>query len=1119
MSSTNQTSSKSTRSRYSSPSAGTQNRSSVTKEQRNFMRSWLEPPVQNKPSFQDAGLMRSGVLENMAPLGTLPKANALKKTTTSKTTRSSPSPADEDFTSAPAPTVRKTTFKVMPYSQTVALATIEASSATPSRSPSVPALDMEVQQSRSQSPLSRPSHLPLVIDDGADEDYVPKKTKKPRRSTAKKLGKAASEETPGVAESTAEPTTTTRRQSARHKTRRQSSPTPPQPATFRAPSSTRDREPEDKEMADKVVELAVEEALDFHRYPTAFAIRLLYDDYQNDPHFVAMIEDIAHQRADIETLQEFTRLVKEKKKDGARNGNAYDYFVPPSDGSRASPSKAQPAPYADLLTMDMGTIKDQESDQGSEEPPNKRPKLEPTESLVMNGTGVGCSGAARPLHDTPQKAPAASAKGTPGSRKSPRKKHRSDSLSSLSSLSSIDVDELDFSTFAANTAAASGEEEDLEEDGVDAPGAAPTPAVTRQPIKPSHKKPASKKKDAAGPKPARSSNTTQHPPSSSSSDLSMPATVINDGASHQPPGTLKFPSRYGDAGELKPYERKKLLTKAKNNEALKEAIEHSFTREPLAADLSYETLPAAQTPVARAQSIVESVRSAVRTPAPGSRTTRAAKRSHDELDEQPSSPTSISIRPDLDPPSGRPSRAATPTNPRSGKRARGGLRVKTSPMKKKGTAAGVPRSSGDRPSPLGFGPPNDKDDNDDSCYACGGNGELVCCDGCSYAFHFACIDPPLNQATAGDEWYCNECTYRAYPSIGEKKGVFGSLLSLMDRKNSRAFRLPERLRDYFEGVKTGPEGEYEEVAPGGPKTSRPNRKGYTEEPFDFYRIRNTDGTAALCHMCHKAASENRALLPCSECPLNWHLDCLDPPLACPPLPRTFRCPCHADDTPRGLMAKLAPAHKLRKIKGAPVIEQAYGRGLTNNGCIEIEEDSEDENEAQYQNFGRVYRVPERGVKLDFISRVKKNRWRAPPLAVGTSDPARMNAPTVRSLEEQQAALNLAQLSQGSSDGVSNLVRAMVTQASPAVVSLMAAADAERMAAGELGELDVVALESMLAQADAIRASVTRLLAKRGHPAVQESSSQLETTTATPPTDNGAHEVKRRRSNDSAMQLD
>lgn len=639
------------------------------------MRSWLEPPVQNKPSFQDAGLLRSGVLENMAPLGTLPKANALKRTTMGKTTRSSPSPGEEDVASAPAAVVRKTTFKVMPYSQSVALATTETSSAPASRSPSVPALEMEVEQSRSQSPLSRPSHLPLVIDDGLDEDYVPKKTKKPRKSAAKQNGQIASEETVGASEITTEPATT-RRQSTRRKTRRQSSPTPPQPAAFRAPSSTRDREPEDKDMADKVVELAVEEALDCHRYPTAFAIRLLYDDYQNDPHFVAMIEDIAHQRADIETLQEFTRLVKEKKKDGARHGNAYEYFVPPSDGSRASPSKALPAPYAELLRMDIGSLRDRDGDMGSEEPPNKRPKLESAEPTVTASNGGGGSGAA-PLQDTPRKAGAASAKGTPGSRKSPRKRPRSDSLSSMSSLSSVDVDELDFSTFTGGAVVASTDEEDNEEDGVDASGVTPTPAGARQPIKLSHKKPASKKKDAAGPKPARASNTTQPPLSPSPPGSSMPALVINDAASQQSSGLLKFPSRYGDNGGLKPYEQKKLATKAKNNEALQESIEHSFTRDPLAADLGYGTQHTTQTPAPRAQ-IVENGRSTARTPAPGSRSTRAAKRSHDELDEPPSSPTSISFRPDFDPPSGRPSRAATPTNPRSGKRARGGLRVKTS---------------------------------------------------------------------------------------------------------------------------------------------------------------------------------------------------------------------------------------------------------------------------------------------------------------------------------------------------------------------------------------------------------------------------------------------------------
>ncbi|KXJ94703.1 hypothetical protein Micbo1qcDRAFT_45860 [Microdochium bolleyi] len=1127
MSSSSQQPSKATRSRYSSPAAASQGKGSVTREQRNFMRSWLEPPVRNKPSFQDSGLIRSGVLENMAPLGTLPKANILKKTASGKIIPSSPSPGcdEEIVASEAAPATRKTTFKVMPYSQSVALATIEASSASPSRSSSVPPLEMETEQSQPQPPLSRPNHIPLVIDDGADEDYVPKKTKKPRKSAAKQILKAAEEEPEPATNGTAE-AAVTRRQSTRRKTRHQSSPSPPQPAVFRAPSSTRDREPEDKDMADKVVELAVEEALDYNRYPTAFAIRLLYDDYQNDPHFVAMIEDIAHQRADIETLQEFTRLIKEKKKDGARNGNAYDYFVPPSDGSRASPSTAKPAPYAELLTMEMATTEEQEIDEDSAEPPNKKLKLDSAEPVLANGSGSGLrgSGAVSPLQDTPKKSRAASAKGTPGDRKSPQKRSRSDSLSSLSSLSSLDEDELDFSTFAAEhdeTAVASTDEQEDGQDRVDAAGVAPTPVGTGQPIRLSHKKPAAKKKDAAGPKPARSSNTAQHPLSSSSSSSgpSMPA-AISDAASHPQPGTLKFASRYGDVGDLLPYEKKKLVTKASNSKALQVATEDSFTRVPLAADLADEVQQAARTPASRAQSSTAENSRSLRTPAPGSRATRAAKRTHDELDEFPSSPTSFSARPELELASGRASRAATPTNPRSGKRARGGLRVKTSPMKKKGTAAGVPRSSGDRPSPLGFGPPNDKDDNDDSCYACGGNGELVCCDGCTYAFHFACIDPPLDQATAGDDWYCNECTYRAYPPVGEKKGgVFGLLLSAIDRKNPRAFRLPERIREYFEGVKTGPDGEYEDIAPAGPKT-RPGRKGYTDEPFDFFPVKTSDGTPALCYSCHQGSSGSsgdRVLLPCSisECSRYWHLDCLDPPSANPVLPKNFRCPCHVDDMAFGLMAKLAPAHKLRKIKGAPIIDQSFSRGLTNNGNIEIEEDSEDD-ETLLQNFGRVYRVPERGIKLDFISRVNKNRKR--PRLTDVTDPARATVPVVRSLEEQQAALNLAQLSQAGSDGVSQLVQAMLANADPAVISIMATGDAERIASGDLRQLDVNALQTMLAEADALRASVARLLAKRGQP-MTTTDPPLDDTVAYLPISDTAHESKRRRSNDSAMQLD
>jgi len=57
------------------------------------------------------------------------------------------------------------------------------------------------------------------------------------------------------------------------------------------------------------------------------------------------------------------------------------------------------------------------------------------------------------------------------------------------------------------------------------------------------------------------------------------------------------------------------------------------------------------------------------------------------------------------------------------------------------------------------------------------------------------------------------------------------------------------------------------------------------------------------------------------------------------------------------------------VKSAPIIEQAYTRGMTNNGFIEIEEDddeSEDGFKSRY-DYGRVYRLSEKGIKMDFIS--------------------------------------------------------------------------------------------------------------------------------------------------------
>lgn len=64
--------------------------------------------------------------------------------------------------------------------------------------------------------------------------------------------------------------------------------------------------------------------------------------------------------------------------------------------------------------------------------------------------------------------------------------------------------------------------------------------------------------------------------------------------------------------------------------------------------------------------------------------------------------------------------------------------------------------------------------------------------------------------------------------------------------------------------------------------------------------------------------------------------------------------------------------RTRRPKKAKVIEIGLRRGFKNNGLIEIEEErSEEESEIEKEMSGVVYRVPEKGIKLDFIDQVKR----------------------------------------------------------------------------------------------------------------------------------------------------
>ncbi|KAH9906379.1 hypothetical protein F4778DRAFT_645119 [Xylariomycetidae sp. FL2044] len=1154
---------KAVRSRFSSPmqlsSSPSGHNRAVANEgqsQRQFMQRWLEPPVQNKASFQEAGLMRAGVVENMAPLGTLPKVT-MKKSQTSTNDGGTPAPTVKRIVIKQKSTATPTTATTP--EGTAAQAGSSASAAAPdtpaaAEEEEMAALEANRVDATSLSPLSRPAlELPVAVDDGEDDDYVPKRSKTNRHSSSNNNNHWTRTVNNGNANNEdLTPTSNTRR----HSNRRQSAhpspspadsapaappqtfqpsqisqpsqtPQPPQPSQpshlptsspSQLPPSTAPRTPVapvapiapfaptpvgkdladkvvDKDFADKVVESAVDEALRHCRYPTAFALRELYDDNSSDPHFISMIEDIFHQRADPHTLQQFSNLVTKKKREGKVDNKGCYYFIPPATGSRFTPSKPKPAPYSNLVQMDLNNArqaaaaaaavadKDEAEINGHI---SKKVKLDHEPNLHS-------------AHATPTKNGHRKAR---KSSKSPRKKTQSgaavdgddddqggDSDSSLSSVPD------DFNEFVLD------EMGDEMEDSraIDAePSDGPDPASSSQPISAQEKKVAPKKKNAP-----THSTPSQNIPNlrpSSSRDSSMPTPAVTNGTSshhrHKPNGSNsahQFESRYADkdSSNLNELQLRKLGKKTETRKLTKDASSTSHVRDPLGSADEFDEILLVPPPPPHA---VEQIRLS-KTPALTSRAARAAKRNHEFFDDS-ISPTTSSFRHELEPPSTRNSRAATPaTNTRSTTKTRSGLRVKTSPMKKKGTTAGVPHS-GERPSPVGNGFSRDQDDNDDFCFSCGGAGNVVCCDGCRYSFHLDCIDPPVEKGemNESDPYYCHECHHRQSSAVTDHSGAFGLLQNGLGRTNPQAFRLPADVREAFEAVKTGAEGEYEEIQQPKPKSSK---KG-GEELFDFFKIKNADGYVT-CYDCSKTALENRPIVSCSVCGQHWHLDCLDPPLSIPPVPRTWRCPLHAEELLEQIPARLTPAHRYRKLKNAPPVEQIYSRGMINNGWVEVElEDEIDEYNArawrETASFGRSFRLKEQGIKADFIGSVHKRRQHERESArkrarlsrasaadlpeVPTKAPMTESLQVLPSLEEQQAALNLAGLSQVGVDGIQQLIQALISQASPAVVSLMALGDATRIASGDLARAEVTSLQTMLGQLDDLKENINKILQGR-----------------------------------------
>ncbi|KAH0841742.1 hypothetical protein AYO21_01026 [Fonsecaea monophora] len=507
------------------------------------------------------------------------------------------------------------------------------------------------------------------------------------------------------------------------------------------------------------------------------------------------------------------------------------------------------------------------------------------------------------------------------------------------------------------------------------------------------------------------------------------------------------------------------------------------------------------------------------------------KRRYDEVDIddfEDSTPDSSSPGPLLVPPpppgvANAHPRGATPRSTRlhPAQKTRKSARVMVSPNKPKngGITAGIARAGPGRDAGIGNlnGADSGAEDNDEFCASCGGEGKLLCCDGCTNSFHHACLEPPLDpDEEVEGEWFCPRCVARRTKQVPHPSGLFGLVLRRVDDIIPKAYSLPSDIRDYFEGVRTGDEGEYEEVGP--PRTqnntAKMNRAGFIEEP-NYKETRDSKGHIIRCYHCNLTAN-GRDIIPCDFCPARWHLDCIDPPLAVPPRRRpgdkpgaSWRCPLHVehDLVAAGRQSEKAPGElgrvpRLRKPKNAVPLDVSVSRGFRNNGIIEVDlmkDEPELDKTKEVQMHGKIYRIPEMGIRLDFIDRVKKswyedqafprlmdapkrirNRKYRPDGAVLHHPPSQTivkirepdfftgaNALAItetakanvalrrRSIREQQTVLNLAQMSQRgingySGDALAELTNQLISEAPSDVVDAVEKTELDQLL--ELQEL-------------------------------------------------------------------
>ncbi|KAK5103779.1 hypothetical protein LTS08_003198 [Lithohypha guttulata] len=355
------------------------------------------------------------------------------------------------------------------------------------------------------------------------------------------------------------------------------------------------------------------------------------------------------------------------------------------------------------------------------------------------------------------------------------------------------------------------------------------------------------------------------------------------------------------------------------------------------------------------------------------------------------------------------SRAPTPRAAKNGQmkptqliKGRTSLRTMISPKKPKndGSSTGVIRAGPENDTVMtnGTGADAEENQNEDECRACGDAGLLVLCESCPNSFHPGCLEPPLDpddpKLAEDQKWYCPLCEAKRRPETAKSDGFMSELISNVSDAYPKAYNLPQDIRDYFENVSTGADGEYVEAIV--PPTNkrwplRADNNGAVKLP-NYKDIRDRQGNLRFCYKCGKGTDGERDMMPCDYCPKEWHLDCLDPPAPVVPkrigadgkAPPPWRCPLHVDHDmieisragglETGMLGRIPRLRRPRRQVRS--VQQSTSRPLyPNNGVIDIEHEPESEvtlKEIDMQ--GTVQKIPEKGIRLDFIAKANRDRY-------------------------------------------------------------------------------------------------------------------------------------------------